>query len=519
MSAAAYYQPLHHAHAAYAASAAPPLHAPIVPPAGAIQHGYNPIGGGSGATSAAGAAVSSGGRFIFPPSEVPPEYALVQPDDKLLLTDYFYYLMQQLQVCYFAESDRKTRGGKRDNIAVGFGGLQCRHCSARHDARKFFWSDVDRLANSFAEIPSHVLKCRECPPECKNNLIHLKSQHPEQMARLPRGSQKVFFRRMWRRIHGDSADSATSSSLTSPKPSSSAAAQSIKSKYSADDHDGEHHESSQGGASASSAMVSQDQSSQEQVMSSSQASASTKEDGAASDSDGVSLSKGLVKSQSSKGDSKVPSSAAVTVESNGRKVTLLAIEDDKEWLSDMDCFVRRNLEVFRVTRGDIDIAKQDKRDPIVLNQVGIRCIHCASINPSEARGSATFFPLTIGSIYESVRNFQRFHFETCVNVPPEVQTKLASLSQCTSLTSVLRRYYVLAAKALGMLDGPSGIKFSNDSDVPVSADGGNSGDYSTAGKRVREDLEESAPSGMGATGDRTDTEQPDSKAPRREEPT
>lgn len=378
------------------------------------------------------------------------------------------------------------------------------------DARKFFWSDVDRLANSFAEIPSHVLKCRECPPECKNNLIHLKSQHPEQMARLPRGSQKVFFRRMWRRIHGDSADTVTSK-MTSPK--TSGAQQAAKRSASADEGD---HESLH---EISASTMSQDQSSQEQALSS-QATASTKDEGALSDSDhktGVSLSKG---GDGFKRSPKAPSSAAVTVEKNGRTVTLLAIEDDKEWLSDMDCFVRRNLEVFRVSQGDIEIAKQDNRDPIVLNQVGIRCIHCAAINPEEARGSATFYPLTISSIYESVRNFQRFHFETCVNVPPEVQTKLASLSQCTSLTSVLRRYYVLAAKALDMIDGPCGIRFSKDSDVLVSTGVRSSGENATvAGKRVRDELEESSIGGMGAIGNSESGpgDEPESKAPRREE--
>merc|ERR1712071_114367 len=77
-------------------------------------------------------------------------------------------------------------------------------------SRKFFWSNVDRLANSFAEIPSHVLKCRNCPAEMKSALGQIKLRHPEQMALLPRGSQKVFFRRMWRRMHSnESSDNKT----------------------------------------------------------------------------------------------------------------------------------------------------------------------------------------------------------------------------------------------------------------------------------------------------------------------
>eukprot|EP00590_Aulacoseira_subarctica_P008203 CAMPEP_0172436552 /NCGR_PEP_ID=MMETSP1064-20121228/71778_1 /TAXON_ID=202472 /ORGANISM="Aulacoseira subarctica , Strain CCAP 1002/5" /LENGTH=790 /DNA_ID=CAMNT_0013184963 /DNA_START=84 /DNA_END=2457 /DNA_ORIENTATION=+ len=98
------------------------------------------------------------------------EEPLVLPEDKLLLTDYFYFVNKQLKLCRFTEGDRKTRGGKREAIEVGFGGLECRHCAGSSGSRKFFWSDVDRLANSFAEIPGHILKCRKCPENVKQSL-------------------------------------------------------------------------------------------------------------------------------------------------------------------------------------------------------------------------------------------------------------------------------------------------------------------------------------------------------------
>jgi len=53
---------------------------------------------------------------------------LIERSDADLLTDYFYHMMQQLVVCRFSEKDRKTRvGGKRENINIGYGGLQCIH--------------------------------------------------------------------------------------------------------------------------------------------------------------------------------------------------------------------------------------------------------------------------------------------------------------------------------------------------------------------------------------------------------
>ena len=42
---------------------------------------------------------------------------------------------------------------------------------------KFFWSNVDRLSYSFAEIPSHILKCKQCPDNTKEALLVLKVRH------------------------------------------------------------------------------------------------------------------------------------------------------------------------------------------------------------------------------------------------------------------------------------------------------------------------------------------------------
>lgn len=131
---------------------------------------------------------------------LPESHRLVVEEDKLLLTDYFYHLMKQLKLVHFSEKDRRTRGGKRESIKVGYAGLQCAHCADQTGCRKFFWSNVDRLANSFAEIPAHIFKCKSCPESSLKALQVLKRKHAEQMSQLPRGSQKIFFRRVWRRL-------------------------------------------------------------------------------------------------------------------------------------------------------------------------------------------------------------------------------------------------------------------------------------------------------------------------------
>jgi hypothetical protein len=135
---------------------------------------------------------------------------------------------------------------------------------------------------------------------------------------------------------------------------------------------------------------------------------------------------------------------------------LLAIPEDKEWLSDTDCFVRRQLEVFCATKDDVETARSDRKYPVFEGQVGIRCVHCAL--SKGANGAAVAYPFSISGIYESVREFQRLHLDGCGNLPPSVKSKLAGLKGASSLSSVLRKYYVLAARALGLKDTRDGIR-------------------------------------------------------------
>ena len=334
--------------------------------------------------------------------------SLVEPSDSELITDYFFHIMKQLVVCRFAEKDRKTRGGKRENINIGYGGLQCRHCISGPSSRKFFWSNVDRLANSFAEIPTHVLKCKSTPEDVRDALLILKGKHSSQMQSLARGSQKVFFRRMWRRLHdGDETNGATP----------------ISNKPSRDDS-----EASNGSDNVSKSSGSRPNATR--MLAETLAAESLKT--ASRDSVAMNLAE--------------PGNTTTS------DVVLLAISEDKDWLSDDQCFVRSNIEVFVATDTDAKLAVEERKYPIKPGWVGLRCVHCAK-TPSGARDTAVCYPYSVSGIYESVKEFQRMHFEKCPNLPPDIIEASRSVNKAsTTLSSVLRRYYVQSAKALGLVD-------------------------------------------------------------------
>jgi hypothetical protein len=373
---------------------------------------------------------------------IPESEQLVQEEDRLLLTEYFYYMMKQLRPVRFSESDRRTRGGKREKIKVGYGGLQCVHCVDIQNSRKFFWSNVDRLANSFAEIPGHILKCRRCPQPYKDALLLLKQRHADQMSRLPRGSQKVFFRRMWNRLHKEDPDDHSEHS---------------QEQQFMESHREQRPEKVPGSESFATRPPRVDVQLSPTPQDSSPPGTSGSEDSSIY----------FLQRPSTEAAKALADASMQPGPPSPNSRVLLAIPEDKDWLSDTDCFIRRQLEVFCTTSEDVEQALEDRKYPVKLGQIGIRCIHCA-LTPNGARAQAVAYPFSISGIYEAAREFQRLHLETCENLPLSAKSKLVSLRGSTSLSSVLRKYYVLAAKALGLHDTMNGIRAGGDAAPPGS---------------------------------------------------
>lgn len=154
----------------------------------------------------------SGVRFIRAPGAVeaaPPvnpsgfvPTKVVQDEDKEMVTDYLFLLMDQMETCQFTEEDRSGGRSKIKNNTVGFPGMQCKHCQGKAGFGRYFPSSVNALAlaNSDRNINNHLQKCRRCPPEIKQELVRLQKDSTQGKNR--RGLRKLFFRRVWERMHG-----------------------------------------------------------------------------------------------------------------------------------------------------------------------------------------------------------------------------------------------------------------------------------------------------------------------------
>jgi hypothetical protein len=81
--------------------------------------------------------------------------------------------------------------------------------------------------------------------------------------------------------------------------------------------------------------------------------------------------------------------------------------------------------------------------------------------PQSSGGKGSFvYPLAINDIYDSVREIQRSHLHTCKNIPEGEHGKLSAIKTASSCSTVVRKYYVIAAKGLKLklYDTKSGIR-------------------------------------------------------------
>ena len=135
-------------------------------------------------------------------------------------------------------------------------------------------------------------------------------------------------------------------------------------------------------------------------------------------------------------------------------------------LSALHAFARRTcIEVFAASTEDqakYTRSKESKRAR--LGQVGLRCVFCKHLPGKLVANQATSFPTSINNLYESTRNWHRFHMPRCKHIPKDVRLKYDELKRVDNKKNrfATKDYFVNSAKKLGMIDTPVGIFFAED---------------------------------------------------------
>eukprot|EP00521_Asterionellopsis_glacialis_P008348 CAMPEP_0195290928 /NCGR_PEP_ID=MMETSP0707-20130614/6592_1 /TAXON_ID=33640 /ORGANISM="Asterionellopsis glacialis, Strain CCMP134" /LENGTH=297 /DNA_ID=CAMNT_0040351111 /DNA_START=75 /DNA_END=968 /DNA_ORIENTATION=- len=138
--------------------------------------------------------------------------ALVKKEDRELVPDALFLAMAQMQPCQLTEADRVGCYKERE---VGFTGMCCKHCGGQPGFGKYFPATLRSLAQTTTSqtILKHVAqRCRFCPPEIREAIAKLQKEnvvspkHSPGNGRPRYGSRKVFFQRIWNRLHENDQD-------------------------------------------------------------------------------------------------------------------------------------------------------------------------------------------------------------------------------------------------------------------------------------------------------------------------
>lgn len=158
----------------------------------------------------------------------------------------------------------------------------------------------------------------------------------------------------------------------------------------------------------------------------------------------------------------------LTTERRYHGKVLLALPEDENFLSPLRCFLREQVCVFSATETDISI-RTPTTSTVEIGQVGVGCAHCLKVAPKDRSNRAVCFPFSIGRIYQSVADIQRFHLGECRMMPPEARSRFLQLQSESAKGSrglATRTYWNDAAKKIGLKDGNSGMFFARDPALP-----------------------------------------------------
>jgi hypothetical protein len=144
----------------------------------------------------------------------------------------------------------------------------------------------------------------------------------------------------------------------------------------------------------------------------------------------------------------------------GRQPVPLYLDCDEDTLSEYQCLLRKQIELFEATAHDVRGNAQGRNTPILLGQVGIRCRHCAHLPVAGRTRGAVYFSQTIDGIYQVAQNMSKVHLsQRCHRVPEDIQRRLQRLRGVKTRGSGGKQYWADGVRALGIYENGRSLCF------------------------------------------------------------
>eukprot|EP00934_Nitzschia_sp_Nitz4_P004038 Nitzschia sp. Nitz4//scaffold95_size97785//60021//61599//NITZ4_004672-RA/size97785-augustus-gene-0.109-mRNA-1//-1//CDS//3329560487//4028//frame0 len=148
---------------------------------------------------------------------------------------------------------------------------------------------------------------------------------------------------------------------------------------------------------------------------------------------------------------------------SGRKHSLpipLFLDYDVETLTEYQCLLRQQIELFEAGPEDIKASAQGRNNPILLGQVGIRCRHCTQLPLKCRPRGAVYYSRTIDGLYQVAQNMSKLHFcKTCNQIPAETRAKLATLQKVNRRAAGGKEYWSEGLRVLGVYEDGTAMRF------------------------------------------------------------
>ena len=86
----------------------------------------------------------------------------------------------------------------------------------------------------------------------------------------------------------------------------------------------------------------------------------------------------------------------------GRPPICLYMTCDNDSLSEYQCLVRKQIQLFEATPEDADTNAQGRNKPIQAGQLGICCRHCCFLPPKHRSRGAVYYPAKLDGLYQGM---------------------------------------------------------------------------------------------------------------------
>lgn len=144
----------------------------------------------------------------------------------------------------------------------------------------------------------------------------------------------------------------------------------------------------------------------------------------------------------------------------GRPSIPLYLSCDDDSLSEYQCLVRKQIELFEARTEDVESNAQGRNRPIIMGQVGIRCRHCTMLPPKHRARGAIYYPAKLQGLYQAAQNMASGHLcEHCQHVPIPVRAELLKLRERKSSAGGGKKYWADGVRVIGVYEDDAGLRF------------------------------------------------------------